>query len=125
MRTRRFFHGTNGDNILSILESGKIHPSTGGEIYFAEHEWAGVLRHGVDKPRGRVFVIAVEVTYDPDTAREERIARPGAPRDTFRLLTKTPVNARVIELHARRPTEEGFEFTHVVGKEAILEALEV
>ena len=122
MRTRKVYHGTNGDNILSILASGKIHPSAQGEIFFAEWQWENALQHGGDLRRGLTFVIGVQISY-PDGVREERRATPGAP-DTLVLRTGTSINAKVLELHVRRKSDEGFHVTHHFGEAAIREVLE-
>ncbi len=124
MKSRSVFHGTNGDSILSIMDSGEIRPNERGEIYFAQHHWQDALMYGPDKERRASFVIAVDIWY-PETVREEMKPTPGV-MYTLVLHTASPITAEVRRLYIRRRAEdgEGFQATSYVGDKEIREALQ-
>jgi hypothetical protein len=114
MQTRQLYHGTNGDNILSILASGKLFPSAQHEIFFSSSDWKTVLMYGADQKRKATFAIKVEVTF-PDQIVQVNLSTPGNPA-TLLVQTIQPLAAKVLELYIRKPGEDGFVFDQIRGE---------
>ena len=99
MQTRELFHGTNGDNILSILNSHQIRPNDSGTIFFSDRHPESVFMHGGDRRRRAAFAIKVEVTIPTDAPRVQRATHGVV--DTVVITTTQPLSVRVLELHVR------------------------
>ena len=99
MHTRELFHGTNGDNILSIINSHQIRPNESGTIFFSARHPESVFMHGGDRRRRAAFAIKVEVTIPTDAQRVQSATRGVA--DTLMVTTTQPLSVRVLELHVR------------------------
>jgi len=116
-----YFHGTEGDSIRQILDSGLIQPNEQGEIFFSRYNWQSCLMHGTDPKRKASFVIKIEVEAPPDTGRVFS-ETPGV-RDTVVLRTTHPIPATVLELYVRgkmqRDSEEPASLQIIKGHEAI------
>lgn len=117
MQTRQLYHGTNGDNILSILASGKLSPNAQHEVFFSSDNWQTVFMHGADQKRKAAFAIKVEVTL-PDQIVLVHTSTPGIPA-TLLVQTIQPLAAKVLELYVRKPGEDGFVMEHIRGEPAI------
>ena len=101
METRDLFHGTNGDNILTIMREGLLRPNREGKIYFSERRFDSVLMHGADMKRKATFAVKLRVTI-PTTASVSRAATAGV-ADTVLVTTTLPLKAEVLELYIREP----------------------
>lgn len=124
MRSEELYHGTKGDNILSILSSGVIRPRD-GEIYFGkwESQFHTLFPYGGDLSRGAAFVIKVKVQI-PDSLRlRPGGSRAGAPTDTWVLDTSQPIAAQVLKLYVR--SKPGQPLKIVDGPQAVRHFLEV
>ena len=89
MSTRELFHGTNGDNILNIMDQGQMIPAD-GKLFFSESRPDSVLMHGADIKRKLTFAVKVRVQI-PDTAALDRHSTPGV-QDTLVLKTNAPIS---------------------------------
>ena len=96
------YHGTKGDDILTIIKRGVLRPNKSGEIYFVQHDVTGAMQYGVDESRMACYAIRVRVEV-PLTATMEQLERSGAPRDTLRVTTPLPIKAEVTEMYIRTP----------------------
>lgn len=105
-RIIRGFHGTNGDNVLSILNSGELRPS-GGKIFLSKN-LSDSFVHGGDLARKANFSIDVSVVV-PKDASVEYTSKPGNPA-TILIHTNTPAQTQVNALHVRE--RDGDEFVH-------------
>lgn len=114
MQLRQLYHGTTGDNILSILDSGKMNPSAQHEMFFSSSSWQTVLMYGADRKRGAAFAIKVAVTI-PEHIIQLNASTPGNP-DTLILQTIEPLPAQVLELYVRKPGDDGFEIERILGE---------
>jgi len=108
MSTRYFYHGANGDNILSIVRTGNMKPDRQNEIYFCDVEYdrRNLYGHGGDSRRKAAFVIKVEADVPPHV-KYYRKATPGV-LNTLVLLTPSPLPVRVLEMYVRKPDGGGF-----------------
>ena len=116
METAVLFHGTDGDSILGIIDTGAMRTS-GGKIFFSKYRWEDSLMHGADSRRKASFVIKVSVSI-PKNVVCYNTSTPGVPV-TYVVETTEPLKAEVLELYARRPTDGGFESYRLVGADAI------
>jgi len=114
------YHGTNGDNVLNILNSGVMRPSN-GEIYLSEN-LADTFVHGADTKRGAAFSTNVTL-FVPEGADIVRVSRPGNPQ-TIIIRTNTPIVTRVNALYARVRLEGAFVVSLFSGERAIRNILE-
>jgi hypothetical protein len=101
MRRQILYHGTNGDNILLIIESGAFRPGPDGRIFFGQHDWSRVLQYGADARRKAAFAITVSVEM-ADGAAVQHLSTPGVP-STLVVITTDPLPATVHELYVRKP----------------------
>lgn len=123
MSTGIYFHGTNGDNILSIVATGLLRPNAKNEIFFSRFRWESCLMHGADRKRKAAFVIKVSVEI-PDQASQSLLSTPGV-QDTLVLRTELPVATRVLELFVRRLQEDGAAIDQIQGETAIVRYLNI
>ena len=114
------YHGTKGDNILSIARTGQMLPGADGKIFFARYNWANALMHGVDERRKASCVIKVRVWIPPHSVRLYTETR--GVSDTLIVHTATPLKAEILEMHVRQLAEQGepYVFKHLQGLEAIV-----
>ena len=110
------FHGTEGDNVLSILGQGLMRPDEDHEIYFSQR-FEDALKHGADEKRRAAFAFKARVTI-PDGASVRRAQKPGNPL-TVIVTTVLPISVAIEELYVRIPIDEGFEFKVVKGEQSI------
>ena len=103
---RVLYHGTNGDNILGIIDSGFIRPND-GKIYFARFNFEGGLMHGPDPKREASFCIKVLATL-PSQALAVPDTTHGV-RDTLVVNTPSPVSVQVEELYIRKARASSVE----------------
>jgi hypothetical protein len=117
------FHGTPGDNVLSILATGSLQPGRDQRVYFSPFEWADVLSYGADASRGANFVIKVRVVL-PDEVEKELTSRPGV-ANTLIATTSASLRAEVLEMYVRRfSATNQFVFEKVIGPQAIKKFLQ-
>lgn len=115
MARETLYHGTNGDNILGIIESGKMRPGADGRIFFARDGWASALMHGGDRKRRAAFAIKVQVDI-PEGALLQRVSTQGV-KNTWVITTTQSLSVTVGELFVRnRP---GDPVTQILGAAAI------
>lgn len=119
--SRILYHGTKGDVILAIIASGRMKGPNAAKLFFAEHRWDSALMHGADEQRKANFVIKIDVEIPPG-AVTYRTQSPGV-ESTFVIESTSGIAAKVLELFVRKPSEEGFEFVHVVGVQPIRDYL--
>jgi hypothetical protein len=117
MATHIYYHGTNGDHILSIIASGVMRPNEKEEIFFARYRWDSCLMHGADRKRKATFVIKVQAEVADDLAASF-VGTPGV-QDTLILHTDRPIPVKVLELFVRTIGEDGAEIERHVGEPAI------
>jgi hypothetical protein len=111
MAARLLYHGTNGDAILGIIDSGMIKPNH-GRIFFSEWNWQSVLMYGPDFKRNAAFAVRLKV-HIPEVGRFAT-STPGV-ADTLVVMTRLSLRAEVLELYIRRPTPDGMEVEHIFG----------
>jgi hypothetical protein len=99
MLIRDLYHGSNGDNILSIISDSAIAPNTDGKVYFSEWRFDSVLMHGADRKRKATFAVKLRV-WIPETAVMQQDATPGV-ADTLVVTPAEPLRAEVLELYVR------------------------
>jgi hypothetical protein len=113
-RMIRGFHGTTGDNVLGILDTGGFVPKNGRT--FLSEGVGDTFKFGADLSRRASFSIEVEV---PEGAASVlRIATPGVPR-TLVLRSQSTIPANVLRLFVRRPDGAGGFTTEIIEKAAI------
>lgn len=103
MKTYELYHGTDGDNILSILRDGSMRPHAGHEIFFSER-FEDALQHGGDLKRKLTFAFKAQVVL-PSTASLERTAKPGNPL-TVIVKSIAPLPTTILELYVRTPHQQ-------------------
>ena len=108
------FHGTDGDNILSIIRDGSMRADLNHEIYYSVR-FEDVLVHGADSKRKAAFGFKARITL-PAGASQRRESRPGNPIAII-VTTALPVPAEILELYVRPARATGVET--VRGAEAI------
>ncbi len=118
---RDLYHGTNGDNILEIIQHGSLAPGSGGKIFFSERRFDSVLMHGADKRRNATFAVKLRVTI-PSTASVRQTVTPGV-ADTLVVTTTTALPAEVLELYVRQPHATTVQT--IAGKVAIVKYLSI
>ena len=116
------YHGTNGDNILSIIGSGSMRPSD-GKIFISTNR--ATFQHGTDSTRGAAFVVKIKLTYNPTQVKNEQTSKFGNPLTQI-FHTDKEIQADVLELHVKRQLREDGEPTGrfkdkiIRGKENII-----
>lgn len=116
MTARVLYHGTDGDAILRIVESGTIKPNQ-GQIFFSEWNWQSVLMHGADSQRKAAFAVKLSVQIPSDVGRFATSTAGVA--DTLVVMTAKPLRAEVLELYVRKPTPDGMEVQRIAGERPI------
>ena len=112
------FHGTRGNRILSIIETGVLRPGADQAIYFSRFEWSHVLSYGADATRRASFVLKVQVEIPNGVGRELTSIR-GVP-SVLKVVTPAPLPTAVLEMYVRGfDLHQQFTFHTVVGAEAI------
>ena len=111
-----FFHGTEADKVLSILDQGSMRADASHEIYFSQR-FEDALQHGADMKRGAAFAFKARVTI-PDGASIRRVQRPGNPL-TVIVTTALPLPVAIQEMYVRLPGNDGFRLEIVKGVHAI------
>jgi RHS repeat-associated protein len=112
--SNRLFHGTRGDNVLSIIEKGGFIPKD-GKVFFSR-QVGDTFVHGVDNARGAALSIEVELASG--TATESWILH-GNPNAVV-VKSGSLVSATVKTLIVRtKDGQGGFEFRAISGQEAI------
>ena len=96
------YHGTKGDNILSIINDGLMRPDAGHKVYFSER-LEDSLQHGGDLKRKATFAFKARITV-PSGASLARVATPGNCLAVL-ITTAIPLPAKLIELYVRLPRE--------------------
>src|ERR1700730_6918771 len=118
-----YFHGTNGDNILSIIEKGKIFPGKNQTIFLARYSWDSCLMHGADKKRHASFVIKVRIIPGDDGFRGLFRETHGV-RDAVEIQTDKPIPVEVLQMYVRRlEKDEPATLDIFVGKTNIINFL--
>ena len=95
-----YFHGTDGDSILAILDSGVLKPGKNGKIFMGRYSWQSCMMHGPDRRRKASFVVRLrvgEITAAATIFRETH-----GVRDAVEIQTDRPIPVEVIELYVRR-----------------------
>src|SRR3954468_13773866 len=112
------FHGTRGDRVLSIIETGVLRPGADQAIYFSRFEWSHVLSYGADATRRASFVLKLQVEI-PNSVGRELTSIPGAP-SVLKAVTSAPLRATVLEMYVRGfDVHQQFTFNTIVGAQAI------
>jgi hypothetical protein len=112
---RDLYHGTNGDNILKIIQEGMIRPNSEQQIFFSENSPQSVLMHGGDTKRKKTFAVKARVEI-PGGASYQRRTTMGV-QDTFVVTTPVPLSVEILELYFREP--HGTQLHTVSGTTAI------
>jgi hypothetical protein len=121
MSAGTYFHGANGDKILSIIATGQLRPNEKNEVFCSRFRWESCLMHGADLMRKASFVIKVSIETPADVG-QSLVQTPGV-RDTVVFQTDTPLPAKVLELFVRRLHEDGAQVDRILGEEAIIRYL--
>jgi hypothetical protein len=108
------FHGTDGDNILSIIRDGSMRPDSNHEIYYSIR-FEDVLAHGADSKRKAAFGFKARIQL-PAGASQRRESRPGNPIAII-VTTALPLPTEILELYVRPANSTSMEI--VRGIEAI------
>jgi hypothetical protein len=95
-----YYHGADGDKILSIIDSGQMLPDARGELFFSQYTPDSCFMHGADRKRRASFVIKVAADI-PEGVAVKRVETPGV-RDTVIVRTADPIRVQVLELLVRR-----------------------
>ncbi len=122
MQIRQLFQGSDGDSILSILNSRQIRPNSAGEVFFSEHRPESVFMHGADRRRKASFAIKLEVSIPADVQQVRRTT--AGVLDTLVVVTPRPLMARVLELYVRRLAEGRGEMKRIIGEADIRQHLQ-
>jgi hypothetical protein len=108
------FHGTDGDNILSIIRDGSMRPDSNHEIYYSIW-FEDVLAHGADSKRKAAFGFKARIQL-PAGASQRRESRSGNPIAII-VTTALPLPTEILELYVRPANATSIEI--VRGIEAI------
>ena len=103
MKTYDFYHGTDGDSILSIIRDGSMRPNAEHKTFFSER-FEDALQHGGDLKRKLTFAFKAQVVV-PSTATLERTTKPGNPL-TVIVTSIAPLPTTILELYARTPHQQ-------------------
>jgi hypothetical protein len=103
MKTYELYHGTNGDNILSILQEGLMRPSAQHKVFFSQ-KFEDALQHGGDLKRKLTFAFKAQVVL-PSVASLERTSKPGNPL-TVIVDSIAPLPTTILELYVRTPHQQ-------------------
>jgi hypothetical protein len=101
-----WFHGSPGDNILSIIRDRSMRPDASHKLYFS-HRYDDAFQHGADLKRRAAFAFKAKVTL-PSGASVVRESRPGNPIAII-VTTVQPLATQILELYVRRPNEPKIE----------------
>lgn len=115
------YHGTDGDTIISIIESGVMRPHREA-VQLSGTSYQAAFAHGGDIGRRATFSLEIEVGVS-SASRVSRSSTPGVPDTlTIRGSADLPVHAK--RLFVRRPDGDGGFITEAIeGQEAILSYL--
>lgn len=100
------YHGTNGDNILSIISGHQMNPQR-GRLFFAQNSPDSCFMHGADSKRKAAFVIKVEITV-PEQTKEERAITMDQIFASI-LKSDTPMKVKVLEMYVRKAGDSRLE----------------
>jgi hypothetical protein len=117
----QLYHGTNADNIISIINHHQIKPNYQKEIFFGRYDWRVLFMHGGDTSRKAAFVISVEVDI-PNEIKKQFTSTQGV-QNTLKVVTNVPLPAKVLELFVRKRVDEGYEEMRIKGEIAIKQYL--
>src|SRR5579884_2597795 len=92
------FHGTPGDNILTIIKEHSMRPGPDHKVYYSQ-KFEDALQHGVDTKRRAAFAFKGKVTV-PAGASLTREQRPGNPLAVI-VTTIQPLPTQILELYVR------------------------
>jgi hypothetical protein len=97
MSSVAWYHGANGDNIISIAKTGSMRPRD-GKIYFSSTSFAGCFAMGADTKRKACFVIKVEFQLPGGCTIEDKVTNvPGSKV----LHTNSALSVRILEMYVR------------------------
>jgi hypothetical protein len=117
-----YFHGTPGDNVLKILDSGVLKPGRNGSIFLGRYSWESCMRHGADTRRRESYVIRIRIGELSDATRIFRETH--SVRDAVEIQTDQPVRVEVLELYVRRlRKDEAASLDRLAGVTAIKQYL--
>ena len=117
-----YFHGTNGDNILNIIEKGQLFPGKDQKIFLGRYSWESCMMHGADRKRRASFVIKVRILPSDDVRRIFRETH--GVRDAVEIQTDKSIPVEVLELYVRRLVkDEPGELDRFVGATNIINFL--
>lgn len=114
---REMYHGTPGRNVVSIMDQGVMRPDSFNHTVFFSQRLEDVWVHGADSQLRASFGIKVSITV-PEGASISRRSPPGNPLAMV-VTSAVPIPTRVLELHVRVPSSDGFRFKTVQGTDAI------
>jgi len=92
------YHGTEGDNVLSIISSGTMRPDASQQICFSE-QFSDALQHGADTKRKECYALKLQVTL-PVGASQTKEFRHGNERAVI-VRSPMPVPVQVLEMYVR------------------------
>jgi hypothetical protein len=117
-----YFHGTNGDNILNIIEKGQLFPGKNQKIFLGRYSWESCMMHGPDRNRHASFVIKVRIVPADDVRRIFRETHGVC--DAVEIQTDKPMPVEVLEMYVRRLVkDEPAKLDRFVGKTNIINFL--
>ena len=117
-----YFHGTNGDNILNIIEKGQLFPGKNQKIFLGRYSWESCMMHGPDRKRRASFVIKVRIIATDDVRTIFRETH--GVRDAVEIQTDKPIPVEVLEMYVRRLVkDEPAKLDRFVGKTNIINFL--
>jgi hypothetical protein len=115
-QTLELFHGSQANNILSILSGGCMRPDAMKHVYFSAR-FDDALQHGTDRKLRASFAFRAQVTII-DGATMQRVSVPTNPL-TVLITTDLPLPVKILELYVRLGTVGAFELKRIQGAEAI------
>jgi hypothetical protein len=117
-----YFHGTNGDNILNIIEKGQLFPGKNQKIFLGRYSWKSCMMHGPDRSMHASFVIKIRIVPSDDVRRIIRETH--GVRDAVEIQTDKPIPVEVLEMYVRRLVkDEPAKLDRFVGKTNIINFL--
>jgi hypothetical protein len=117
-----YFHGTKGDNILNIIETGQIFPGKDQKIFLGRYSWESCMMHGADRSRHASFVIKIRIVPSDDVRRIFR--ETNGVRDAVEIQTDKPIPVEVLQMYVRRLVkDEPAQLDRFVGKTTIINFL--
>jgi hypothetical protein len=115
-----YYHGTNGDAILKIIETGTLLPDENQRVFLSRYTWESCFMHGGDRKRQASFVIKVRI--GPLDTNATFTETPGV-RDTVEIRTDRPIPVEVCEMYVRRLTDGIATLRRVAPVDAIKQYL--